>query len=319
MTTLNESSKITLTIGQLRRLIAETVEPIDETGLPIGGKVYPPTDNVLILAGGAGSGKGFIRNNVLFFNGKVLDVDDIKPLVLKYGELKPNDPMPVDFQNQYGYSLANVDLKNPKQATDVHEFIKGKKFADKRAKTFFDNAALAEPGTKPNVIFDDAMKNMSKFKKCCRLALDAGYDKKNIHLVWVVNSFQTAIGNNLARSRSAPMDVLLDTHTGAAMTMNDIMHFTRKVYLNHWMDGDVWIVFSQKDVDTKSVTHPLNLIPGDDLTNKERPDPTYLEEYTAYQLKKQGEPIKPYKYVEDWVKDKIMSYVPNKVKSIFRR
>ena len=313
MKTISESTKVTLTIGQIKRLIAETMQPIDETGLALGGKIYPPSDNVLILAGGAGSGKGLVRNKVLFFDGKVFDVDDLKALTINYGKFRPNDPLAVDFKDRFGYSLADVDLKNPQHVSDVHEFVELKDFSAKRTKAFFkglkDNTAMQ----KPNVIFDVTMKDLKKFKKCCKTALDAGYDKKNIHLVWVVNSFAQAIANNASRDRSVSQNILFDTHTGVAMTMNDIIGYTKHIYLNSWLDGDVWIVFAKNGDDIIFKKSELVDDPDDSKV------PKVLEDFTAYQLKKQGEPMKPYKYVEDWVKHKLAQYLPHKVKYMFKQ
>ena len=46
--------------------------------ITIGGRAYPNYGQVLMLAGGAGSGKGFQLQNVIGLRGKVLDVDNFK-------------------------------------------------------------------------------------------------------------------------------------------------------------------------------------------------------------------------------------------------
>ena len=55
-------------------------EFLEERALNIGNKSvsYPKFGNILILAGGAGSGKGFASNRMIAFEGKRFDVDAIK-------------------------------------------------------------------------------------------------------------------------------------------------------------------------------------------------------------------------------------------------
>lgn len=53
---------------------------LSERALNLGNRsvAYPRFDNVLIIAGGAGSGKDFVLNNMINFTGKEFNVDDIK-------------------------------------------------------------------------------------------------------------------------------------------------------------------------------------------------------------------------------------------------
>jgi len=52
---------------------------INEKLITLGNR--PKFEQVVILAGGAGSGKGFVTNNILGIEGNVIDVDKIKKLL----------------------------------------------------------------------------------------------------------------------------------------------------------------------------------------------------------------------------------------------
>jgi hypothetical protein len=47
-------------------------------------------NQIVIMAGGAGSGKGFIKNNVMDIDGITFDVDKLKKLVMKSKLIKSN-------------------------------------------------------------------------------------------------------------------------------------------------------------------------------------------------------------------------------------
>ena len=46
--------------------------------ITFGGKAYPKYGHIVLMAGGAGSGKGFILSNLVGLEGKVFDVDELK-------------------------------------------------------------------------------------------------------------------------------------------------------------------------------------------------------------------------------------------------
>ena len=62
---------------------------------------------------------------------------------------------------------------------------------------------------KPNIIFDVTLKSLSILNQLTRSVLDMGYDKKNIHIVWVVNELETALQQNQERKRKVPKEILV--------------------------------------------------------------------------------------------------------------
>lgn len=51
--------------------------------ITFGGEAYPKFGNIVLMAGGAGSGKGFVLSNLVGLEGKVFDVDELKTLASK--------------------------------------------------------------------------------------------------------------------------------------------------------------------------------------------------------------------------------------------
>ena len=66
-----------------QELMQNTAEDLMEKLITFGGKAYPKFGNIVIMAGGAGSGKGFVLNKLVGVEGKVFDVDELKRLASK--------------------------------------------------------------------------------------------------------------------------------------------------------------------------------------------------------------------------------------------
>ena len=54
-----------------------------ESGISLGKMVYPKFGNIVILAGGSGSGKGFVKDKLLLMDGKTFDIDSLKGLIVQ--------------------------------------------------------------------------------------------------------------------------------------------------------------------------------------------------------------------------------------------
>ena len=59
------------------------IQLLTEAGITLGNKAYPREGQIVIICGGSGSGKSHVTDNLLLLDGKVLDTDNIKSLVLK--------------------------------------------------------------------------------------------------------------------------------------------------------------------------------------------------------------------------------------------
>lgn len=88
-------------------------EILSETALVIGDpsrSASKKENNVLILAGGAGSGKSFVLSKIIDFEGKLFNVDDLKSKLIDYGSRSEV------FSSNFAKKSADVikDLKNQK-------------------------------------------------------------------------------------------------------------------------------------------------------------------------------------------------------------
>jgi len=180
---------------------------------------------VIFLAGGAGSGKGFAINN--FIEGdkyKIRDVDEWKKAYLKIGVLKNKYP-----------EIRSLDLRKPKDVFSLHMFVKDKNIKDKSLNLMLSQA---KQGRLPNIIFDITLKDKSDITETLPLLMEAGYNPKDVHVVWVLTDYTIAVQQNKSRSRVVPDDILLKTHEGAAGTMWSFINKGTPVSL----DGSVHVI-----------------------------------------------------------------------------
>ena len=211
--------------------------------ITFGGKSYPKSGQVLILAGGAGSGKGFNIRNLIGMEGKIFDVDALKTAIIA------SDHIATKVKEKTGIDVKKLVLKNPEDVKKLHMALEDPAFAypKKEQEQSFKAMATIKFSSiehKPNLIFDVTLANMSKFTNTAERVQMLGYPKENIHLVWVLADVEVAKKQNLERDRAVPEDVLIQTHEGAALTMKKLVSDVDN--LRKYMDGDVWIVFSGK-------------------------------------------------------------------------
>lgn len=299
------------------------IQRLNEAGLSLNGKAYPKFNNVLIAAGGAGSGKGFVLNNVLLFNGKTFDVDALKSNILRFGS-KEESRIWQEFKNfaeKEGYTKTNLndlDLKNSKDVGILHEFSKAMGYDDKFKELFFKVAS--ETKNKPNVIFDVTLKEIKSLTGKIKNYIETGeYDKKNVHLVWILNSFDIALKQNEQRARTVDVEIMLETHEGAALTMREILENSEKY--RDVIDGDIWIVPNQVKVDSSVIQNT-----GDEIEWKgkkynrnaeTKKKNMVIDRYSAICIKKSGQSAMKYEEIEKSLIEKIRKYVPKDVADKF--
>ena len=243
------------------------------------GKRY---GQIVFLAGGAGSGKGFAIKN--FMEGekfKIRDVDEWKKAFMKLADTKGMYP-----------EIMGLKLKNPKDVYKLHMFVKKKNIKDKSL-----DLLLRDANTRhlPNIMFDITMKDASDIGDVIPKLVEAGYDAKNIHLTWVLTNYAVAILNNRNRERVVPEDIMLLSHEGAATNMYDVI----KGKLPRGLNGGVRVILNNRDntivwadPDTKK---PMKTSQGDII----------IKDFTYLTLKKEGKSIGP----ETDVKRQILSWI----------
>jgi len=180
---------------------------------------------IIFLAGGAGSGKGFAIQYFLEGNKfKVRDVDEWKKAFLKIAAIKRKYP-----------KLRRLNLRKPDDVAKLHDFVDKKGIKDK---TLTLMLSQARKGRLPNIIFDITLKKKESITKILPLLMEVGYNPRNIHLIWVLTNYYIAVEQNKDRDRIVPDDILLDTHEGAANTMWQFVNAGTPATL----DGSVHVV-----------------------------------------------------------------------------
>ncbi len=173
-----------------------------------GGAKY---GQVVFLAGGAGSGKGFSTSNFMeMAKFKIRDIDKFKLAVRDLAILKKDNP-----------EIANTNMKNPKDVSKLHQYVKDKGWKNATLELLLKDVSSDHL---PNIIFDITLKDEKNINKILPALFDVGYQKTNIHLVWVLTDYQIAVVQNKTRERIVSDEIMLATHTGAALTMTDMMN-----------------------------------------------------------------------------------------------
>ena len=220
------------------------------------GKRY---GQIVFLAGGAGSGKGFAISNFMEKEKfKIRDVDEWKKGFLKLAQTR----------KQFS-ELKGLQLRNPKDVYKLHMFVKEKGIKDKSL-----DLLLRDSNTErlPNIMFDITMKDASDIGDVLPKLIETGYNPKNIHLTWVLTNYAVAIANNRMRERVVPEDIMLLSHEGAAKSMYDVI----KGKLPRGLNGAVRVILNNREntipyVDPES-KKPMKTEQGDILVK----DFTYL-------------------------------------------
>jgi hypothetical protein len=241
-----------------------------------GGKKY---GQIVFLAGGAGSGKGFAIKNFLQGNDfKIRDVDEWKLGFLKLNDTKGRFP-----------ELSGLNLRNPKDVFKLHMAVKDAGIKDKTLDGLLSDVSQDRL---PNIIFDITLKELGDITEVLPKLQEVGYDSRNIHIVWVLTNYRVAVTNNAGRDRVVPEDILLKTHEGAAKTMYQIVAGS----IPSGIDGKVAVILNNRE-NTVFFDRPNST--GDKV----------IKDFTYLTIKQEGKaPVKRkevQQQVFDWIKDNI--------------
>ena len=205
------------------------------------GKNY---GQIVFMAGGAGSGKGFAIQN--FMQGekfKVRDVDEWKKALIKLAKMKDKDS-----------ELAKLNLRNPEDVFKLHTIVREKGIKDKTLDLLLTGA---KTDRLPNILFDITMKDSSDISDVAPKLIEAGYEPRNIHLVWVLTSYKQAAKANKERDRVVPDAILFQSHQKAAQNMLQrikSMAFGNRTGIGRkHVDGQVHVILNNRE---KTIFHP---------------------------------------------------------------
>ena len=285
---------------------ANEEEQLDEKLITFSNRA--PYGQVVFMAGGAGSGKGFAISNFIDSAGfKVRDVDEMKKQVAildkvgkfsiqewysKYSKnLEEKELAHVNhvieknnLKNKTIYAIAS-DLKNPDNVAALHYIVDAMGMKEKWLANML--AGKTNPATLPNIIFDITAKNIKSVVKVVPSLITAGYDPRNIHLIWVLTKYDIAVKNNMGRKRIVPSDILLQTHEGAATTIWSMLTGALPSEIN----GRVDVILNNKEntvVFKDNKGKPIKI----QLKGKSEPQ-IVVKGFLALPIKKQGGGIIP--------------------------
>ena len=180
----------------------------------------------VILVGGSGSGKGFIKNTKILGQFKSIDVDEMKKMYIKLQKAGKID-------DKYNY-----DLSKEEDTFKLHMTVKNRGWKDKQRKYFWDQR---NNDTKilPNILWDITGDNPKYILDIIKYAKPAGY---NITLVWVCCNVETAKEGNRSRDRRVSEKVLIEKHKDVYTSITDILS-NKYPIITEGIDN-AWIAFS---------------------------------------------------------------------------
>lgn len=264
--------------------------------ITFGGKNYPKFGQAVIVGGGAGSGKGYQISNLFGLNAKTIDVDKLKTFALTSKNIQDI------IKKKFNVDITNWNLKDAKNVSMLHDFIKQLKLNERYVDVIKESARLADKNRKPNLIFDKTLSSVTDFINLANSLQYMGYEKENIHLVWVLNDYKVALMQNKQRERVVPNDILLITHEETASTMKRLIDFGDNI--KSYMDGDFWITFNQAQIDVK-------------IENNNKGN-FYIKNASYFKIKESGNSMISFDKIDKKFKDKIIDYIPEKAKKFWK-
>ena len=258
----------------------KTAVPLEEKLIVYGGgKKY---GQIVFLAGGAGSGKGFASEKFMqkdLF--RVRDVDEWKKAFIK---------LSADMKR---YSeLKGLNLRNPDDVFKLHMAVKKMGIKGRSLQLLLRDV---RPDRLPNIMFDITFKDTDEIDEAMPMLLRAGYQPRDIHITWVLTNYHISVKQNKERDRVVPDDIMIGTHTGAATSMYNVI----KGSLPRGVDGQVNIVLNNKNNTIK--------FKSSEFTSDKKIE--NVQDFEYFRLKREGQPIdtseKAIHKVMTWVKSNI--------------
>ena len=198
---------------------------------------------VVFGSGGSRSGKGFSIDKFIDSSSyKVIDVDKFKTDLQKYYKKTGKNP-----------EIANMDMHDERNTGKLHQFVKEKGIVDRYINNILN---ASEVGKLPNLFFDITGKKIGDFEDYIPRLIEVGYDKDNMHLVWILTKYTEAVANNEAQKtapngRAVPPEIVLSTHEGAGSTMERALR-TEKLPMG--INGEFVIINNNKENTVKSAS-----------------------------------------------------------------
>ena len=285
-------------------LTEKVYQNLEEALVIVGRKPYPKFGHVVIMAGGAGSGKGFVKDKLIPIDGYNFDVDELKKMVAKSPKIREK----VKRETGEDLEVLSKNLKNPENVSKLHHIVSTELAIDERKKeAFMTSVMAAHPDRKPNIIFDVTLSTLTKLNTLTQQVKAIGYKPENIHIVWIINDIHVAKQQNQSRDRVVPEEILVNTHKGVSATMQDVLNMGKG--LTKYMDGDIVFAFNKVYVDS-DVTMSGNKTNSPVIASKAKSKGLYIKRANYFYVKKAGKPVLTVSALDKSIREKIRSYVP---------
>lgn len=315
---------MTLSFGEFdQKNLFEDIHQLEEKLVVFnGGK---QSGQVIFMAGGAGSGKGFSINNFIDSrNAKIIDVDELKRLMIKVSKDSSKWHSGItDTKKRERIDISDFKLKNTPDVVSLHDYIAGLGIKDTVVKNIL--IGLGENRNEkdlPNILFDITGKSMKQFTKFLPLLQKAGYKSNSIHVVWVLQKFSIAVKQNAGRARKVAKLQMFLTHNGAGQSMYDRMANEYSSFKKVGIDGQFTVIFNDPkytvfatDADGNSLINANN--PGaitkvfnSETGEWEKSKKTVVVDFRRVTLKREGKPFSPREGAMEMVTREMLNALP---------
>lgn len=193
------------------------------------GQLSPKFGWCCIMSGGAGSGKGFVQKQVMDFDARVLDVDELKKLYVKaINSDKTTLGRSTNIAKRY------YDFKNPDDVEELH--FATKRYGKEQQDLYLKGDAINDLRRLQNVTFDITGKKPKETLDICDAMKKLGY---KIMFVWVLTNREEAMVRNLMRDRVVPDDIFHSIHNDVNAAVPKFLKSSAANIID-----DAWLVFS---------------------------------------------------------------------------
>ncbi|WP_150452101.1 hypothetical protein [Arenibacter lacus] len=221
--------------------------------ITLGGVPNPLNNTVVIVVGGVAADKPSILGDSLDLNGITISSDKAYALAMQSNKAR------AELMDRWGLEINKVDMSNPEEVDDM--YYKIDRVAHPSAWTPKELSSWLnrnKPEIKPNLIYLDAVDESIDFFNLAHAIKGYGYDKKDIHVVWIAESLDTVKSRKLdSKGRPTTAAVISQTHWFITRLMKNLL--TDPSYESKYMDGDIWMVMeNDRIIQLKESGSPVN-------------------------------------------------------------
>lgn len=215
-----------------------------------GGELSPKFGWCVMYIGGAASGKGSASNFLSRIQGRTYNVDELKEVRRIWDITNPHtgDSYKSDFSREVDGVPTSELMKDSDFVSELHTTMKP--LSKKWKKSILDNPEDRGNGRErlPNIIFDMTGDDIKKITEIVDTVKPIGY---KVAIVWMLSTFEKALGNNKTRSRSVGDTVVADTHSGVLTAVTELFNSGKIEDIDDFWVIDTAVELNLKDAEGK--------------------------------------------------------------------